>query len=125
MEGYEAFDVKNDKLVYIKDSWCYIADGIEKEGDTYRLLMVKGVSQIPDLVCDGDVKSQETLTHRFIGERWCHQSARPSYHKHYRLVLQELGRPLSQYNSTEQLCKVLYKAIICTLPITHPQPHTN
>ena len=93
MEGYEAFDVENDKLVYIKDSWCYIADGIEKEGDIYRLLIVKGVSQIPDLVCDGDVKSQETLTHRFIGERWCHQSARPSYHKHYQLVLQELGHP--------------------------------
>ncbi|ETW82651.1 hypothetical protein HETIRDRAFT_120858 [Heterobasidion irregulare TC 32-1] len=109
-KGYEALDVATGKMVYLKDTWRYVALGFEKEGDTYRLLEEKKVQRIPHRVCSGDIEGQETRTHEFIKQKWCCRVAIQRHH-HYRLVLGDLGRPLSQYTSTKELSQVMLDTI--------------
>lgn len=110
-KGYEALDVDTGKVVYLKDSWRYIAEGYEKEGDTYRHLIDSKVERIPRLVCASDVEGHETRTHEFLGKRWCCRTSAVKHHGHHRLVLADLGRPLSQYISTKELSQVMSDAI--------------
>ncbi|ETW82613.1 hypothetical protein HETIRDRAFT_165394 [Heterobasidion irregulare TC 32-1] len=109
-KGYEALDVATGKMVYLKDTWRYVALGFEKEGDTYRLLEEKKVQRIPHRVCSGDIEGQETRTHEFIKQKWCCRVVIQRHH-HYRLVLGDLGRPLSQYTSTKELSQVMLDTI--------------
>ncbi|TBU38879.1 hypothetical protein BD309DRAFT_929911 [Dichomitus squalens] len=63
--GYVAYDVANDRLVWLKDTWRASYDLLEKEGDILlRLNNAKLSSDIhvPTLVCHGDVPNQATLT---------------------------------------------------------------
>ena len=110
--GYEALDLQTGELVYVKDIWRYETAGLEKEGDTYRLLRKNKVSRIPRLVCAGDVKNQTSSTREFEDEEWCCGRPRPMRHRHYRLVLKDLGRSLSEFNSTKQLCQAVLHAVI-------------
>ena len=109
-KGYEALDVATGNVVYLKDTWRYVALGFEKEGDTYRLLEEKKVQGIPHRICSGDIEGQETRTHEFIKQKWCCRVAIQRHH-HYRLVLGDLGRPLSQYTSTKELSQVMLDTI--------------
>ncbi|ETW82699.1 hypothetical protein HETIRDRAFT_382749 [Heterobasidion irregulare TC 32-1] len=111
-KGYEALDLETGELVYLKDTWRYEADRMKKEGDTYRKLAANGVSHIPRVACAGDVEGQRTRTHDFTDEDWCCGEPEVRQHRHYRLVLKDLGRPLSEFNSTRELCQVLLEAII-------------
>ena len=113
--GYEALDLETGELVYLKDTWRYEADRMKKEGDTYRKLAANGVSHIPRLACAGDVGGQRTRTHDFTDEDWCCGEPAVRQHRHYRLVLKDVGRPLSKFNSTRELCQVLLEAIMGAL----------
>ena len=110
-DGYIAYDTKQKKLVYLKNSWRYLEDGLKKEGDTYKHLEKFNVTGIPKLVCAEDVKDYGTRTHEFSGARWCCKvSEPPSRHRLHRLVLGDIGRPLSKFTSTKQLCSAVRDA---------------
>ncbi|KAI0263436.1 hypothetical protein BC834DRAFT_938764 [Gloeopeniophorella convolvens] len=126
--GYIAYDVETCKLVYLKDFWRTDLDGIEKEGDVYRELHRKGVRNIAKLRCAGDIPVsledagilslafQRTLTQEFVRKagryEWCpgHPTVEPFVH--YRLVLNTVGKPLSHFKSTRELCTVMRDAIV-------------
>ena len=110
-KGYLAYDVAAGKVVYLKDSWRYVAEGYKKEGDTYRLLNDNNVQWVPQLVCSCDIDGQQTRTHEFCGEKWCSRVTAVKHHKHHRLVLEDVGRPLRQYNSTKELSQVIWDSI--------------
>ena len=112
-DGYIAYDTGTKELVYLKNSWRYIEEGLEKEGDTYAHLEKSNVTGIPRLVCAEDVRDYETRTHEFFGARWCCKvSEPPRRHRLHRLVLGDIGRPLSQFLSSKELCSVVFDAII-------------
>ena len=59
-EGYESFDLLTKKLVFLKDSWRYVADGVHREGETYEILAQVQVPNIPHVLYSGDVGNQVT-----------------------------------------------------------------
>ena len=63
--GYVAYDIANDRLVWLKDTWRASYDLLEKEGDILRRLNDAKLSSkihVPTVVCHGDVPNQATLT---------------------------------------------------------------
>ncbi|KAI0292350.1 kinase-like domain-containing protein [Multifurca ochricompacta] len=127
--GYIAFDVASTNLVYLKDFWRTDLPGIEKEGDIYHKLHDAQVPNIPRLGAAGDVPvspectatasfaTQRTRTQDYLripgGEHeWCPGQPHVDPYVHYRLVLETLGKPLSTFKSTRQLCEVIRDAIV-------------
>ena len=99
----------DETFVYLKDAWRVKHDAIEKEGDTLKLLNDNKVPYVPTLVCHGDLPGQVTRT----PEIW--KELRPCplrIHQHYRIVVMEVGKPLSEFKVGYQLLKALYH---CTL----------
>ncbi|KAI0312413.1 hypothetical protein OF83DRAFT_1025319, partial [Amylostereum chailletii] len=105
-------------VCYLKDTWRIALDNIEKEGDIYATLAAADVPHTAKMLCAGDVWSsdserQETLTPRFerkkagAGSKDC----KIIPHIHYRIVLSTIGKPLSKFKTTKQLCEVLRDAI--------------
>ncbi|KAI0296770.1 kinase-like domain-containing protein [Multifurca ochricompacta] len=127
--GYIAYDVASTNLVYLKDFWRTDLPGIEKEGDIYCKLHDAQVPNIPRLGAAGDVPlspectatasfaTQRTRTQDYLripgGEHeWCPGQPHVDPYVHYRLVLETLGKPLSTFKSTRQLCEVIRDAIV-------------
>ncbi|KAI0292369.1 hypothetical protein B0F90DRAFT_278101 [Multifurca ochricompacta] len=127
--GYIAFDVASTNLVYLKDFWRTDLPGIQKEGDIYHKLHDAQVPNIPRLGPAGDVPvspectatasfaTQRTRTQDYLtipdGEHeWCPGQSHVDPYVHYRLVLETLGKPLSTFKSTRQLCEVIRDAIV-------------
>ncbi|KAI0296734.1 hypothetical protein B0F90DRAFT_1636043, partial [Multifurca ochricompacta] len=127
--AYIAFDVESTNLVYLKDFWQTDLPGIQKEGDVYCKLHDAQVPNIPKLGLAGDVPlspecaviasfaAQRTRTQDYLkmpdGEhKWCPGQPHVDPYVHYRLVLETLGKPLSTFKSTRQLCEVIWDAII-------------
>ena len=65
--GYVALDTqsKSPKFVWLKDAWRAHYALLHKEGDILRQLNDAGVSNIPTLVCHGDIREQTTKTPEF------------------------------------------------------------
>ncbi|KAI0273346.1 hypothetical protein BC834DRAFT_947568, partial [Gloeopeniophorella convolvens] len=126
--GFIAYDLASGELVYLKDFWRHDLPGIQKEGDVYRELKDARVSNIAKMSRAGDVSLtpeawrtfplavQRTTTQDFVKTAgratWCYGNPRVEPYVHYRLVLDTLGRPLSHFESTRQLCEVMRDAIV-------------
>lgn len=99
--GYVAFnpDYEKDgtpKFVWMKDAWRVAHSKIIQEGKILEILNRKGVLNIPTLLCHGDVDRQHTVTHRY----WHDDGGHPNpikRHRHYRMVVQEVGRSLKSF----------------------------
>ncbi|KAI0316400.1 hypothetical protein OF83DRAFT_1245226, partial [Amylostereum chailletii] len=119
------------KPVFFKDSWRIAEEGIEKEGDTYDALWRAGVKNISPVTCAGDVWSgdqkQTTRTPDFATQTkehpWiCGPTTVPTpqgdpvtkiiHHVHYRIVLSYIGKPITSFDSTWDLCNAIHCAII-------------
>ncbi|KAI0273318.1 hypothetical protein BC834DRAFT_928374 [Gloeopeniophorella convolvens] len=123
--GYVGYDLLTGELVYLKDFWRLDLPGIQKEGDVYRDLGAEEVPNIAKFGGAGDVPSrldpapsgvQRTRTQEFIKGAgradWCPGRPQVEPYVHYRLVLETLGRPLNQFDSTRQLCQVIRDAVV-------------
>ncbi|ETW82591.1 hypothetical protein HETIRDRAFT_226861, partial [Heterobasidion irregulare TC 32-1] len=110
MATYEALDLQTGKLVYLKDTWRPRDPLFQDERRTYRALVGNYVPRLPPLVCAGVVGGQITCTDQAAGQPWCCSGAFPGSYEHYRIVYGALGRPLSEANSTKELCQVIYEA---------------
>lgn len=84
-----------EDFVYLKDAWRVYHPSVEKEGNTLKRLNEHNVPYVPTLLCHGDLPGQITLSPR----KW--EEHRPSdhcllkEHQHYRMVVKEVGKPLS------------------------------
>ncbi|TFY59072.1 hypothetical protein EVG20_g7925 [Dentipellis fragilis] len=99
-KGYVALDVDRNSLVFVKGFWCSRAPGVRRELEIYKVLKDKGVEHVATALAGGDVGGHEgqlTITQDFIED----QSKSPSRAArfHYRVVLQQVGRPLETYES--------------------------
>ncbi|KAL4245053.1 hypothetical protein ABKN59_010107 [Abortiporus biennis] len=88
------YDMKDGVLVLLKDSWRIVAAHVHPEHEVYARLKEHKVPHVGNVVCGGDVGDNDpsTVYLRYITRK---------HHRrqHYRLVLKEIGRPLSEYQS--------------------------
>lgn len=102
--GFTSYDPVGKRKVYLKDTWRLDLEGIELEGETYKLLHEKGVRNIPQCLAGGDVsvaKHHATRTNEYGGMEWGWAPRKLSLnpHRHYRLVLGVVGAKLTECGS--------------------------
>lgn len=122
--GYVALDADDPSkpLVYLKDSWRVLHDEIKKEGAVLELLNANDVLYVPTLICHGDL-GQKTISE----DVW--RKYHPAYktddpyplkqHGHYRLVVEEVGKPLEKFANGLELISAL-----CCCLIGEPLMHS-
>ncbi|KAK7034565.1 hypothetical protein VNI00_012412 [Paramarasmius palmivorus] len=113
--GTLVYDIKNERVAYMKDTWRVYGAGyeIEKEGRTYKKLKAAGVRHIPTVVAYGDIGDEQwhcTQTQRFA-RRTKEPLGRLRGHRHSRLVLKEVGRDLSSFEYTGEIVSAVADAV--------------
>ncbi|KAI0333040.1 hypothetical protein GY45DRAFT_375334 [Cubamyces sp. BRFM 1775] len=97
-------------FVYLKDVWRITSMGLEQEGRILERLNSNDdggpVPFVPTVRCHGDVENQQTCSqkiwrkkHPTIPEEDCPLKA----HRHYRLVVNEVGIPMTRFTNMEEL----------------------
>ncbi|KAI8968104.1 hypothetical protein BD414DRAFT_511137 [Trametes punicea] len=113
--GYVAIDLQNPKrpFVYLKDAWRVAHTGIHKEGETLTYLNKEGVRNIPTKECHGDVGlSQTTMSQTIWREENPDALTCPlKTHTHYRLVVREVGLPMSEFQNAQELIFLVARCI--------------
>ncbi|PIL33433.1 hypothetical protein GSI_04055 [Ganoderma sinense ZZ0214-1] len=106
------------KFVHIKDCWRVLdngADGpakdIRQEGLTLQKLNDAHVGHVPTLVAHGDIMEQSTQAPAAWVKVNDKHKCRLKTHRHYRLVVKEIGKPLSEFENSGQLVRVLYDCL--------------
>lgn len=115
--GYIAYVVGQRKLVFLKDTWRGDSPGIPEELETYRKLYELGVDNIPRIVAGGDVlhektddypdREQYTRNQEYLSTKDENIIRR----KHYRLVTETLGLPLTKYHNSHAMVHVIRDAL--------------
>ncbi|KAF9261196.1 hypothetical protein L218DRAFT_505516 [Marasmius fiardii PR-910] len=100
---------KDNKKAYLKDTWRISKQGMEKEGDVYKILEEKKVEKIPSVVACGDAngKWQETAT----GSLSRKPDAKRRPHRHYFIVLDTIGRRLTEFRTLRELLNAMKDAL--------------
>ncbi|PIL33409.1 hypothetical protein GSI_04031 [Ganoderma sinense ZZ0214-1] len=118
--GYVAAPLGNDgmidpnaKFVYLKDTWRVDHEGTEIEGTVLKTLNDVQVPYVPTVLCHGDL-GQSTLSYNkwpdYHGTKT--RDACPlKSHQHYRLVVAEVCKPLSEFENSFQLVWALFCCI--------------
>ncbi|KAJ3517603.1 hypothetical protein NLJ89_g406 [Agrocybe chaxingu] len=112
-KGYPVWDTKDEKVVFLKDSWRSIEPGMQKESEILAILNEKGVRNVPKFVC-GDDLNQETITHTFTWEPW-NVGAKPNtldVRMHTRFCEDFIGVHLHRFKSSKQFITVVLDALI-------------
>ncbi|EJD36483.1 hypothetical protein AURDEDRAFT_74152 [Auricularia subglabra TFB-10046 SS5] len=100
---YTAYEAQSGRLVLLKDTWR--VEAYTREGEVYELLSKNSVHNIPGMKAHGDVQPDEPL-------QACGQNDGPTRrHVHYRLVLDTVGRALSDFRSTWELVRAVKGAL--------------
>ncbi|KAI8970802.1 hypothetical protein BD414DRAFT_540688 [Trametes punicea] len=113
---YIAIDTegKAGEFVYLKDAWRVAHNRIEQEGNILKKLNDDSnggpVEFVPTLRCHGDVDDQVTVSQDIW--RRMHPEAKPEEcplktHRHYRLVVNEVGIPMREFRSVRELVACL------------------
>ncbi|KAH7906586.1 hypothetical protein BJ138DRAFT_1071530 [Hygrophoropsis aurantiaca] len=114
-KAYIAVDAETLAVVFVKDCWRVTSPGMEKEGDTLRILNKAGVRNIPTLLCAGDVgggDAQSTKTYSLINKPWRIGERPLTPHTHYRQAVDVVGKTVHEIASSRQLVRVIHDAFI-------------
>ncbi|EPS93379.1 hypothetical protein FOMPIDRAFT_93307 [Fomitopsis schrenkii] len=108
-KGFVAYNVAEDRLVFLKDCWRPEAETYYPEGEVYFHLHSKKVKFIATPVGAGNVVDacggiHTTRAHKFL------QVGTPRW-QHYRLILEEVAMPLEEYTNSYDLIDILDDAI--------------
>ncbi|KAI0767026.1 hypothetical protein C8Q74DRAFT_1203896, partial [Fomes fomentarius] len=111
--GYVALPINSngtlgDKFVYLKDAWRVKHEAIAKEGATLKYLNDNEILYVPTLLCHGDLPGQVTQAPDVWKDLHPGEVCPLKDHQHYRIVVKEVGKPLSEVECGSQLFKALY-----------------
>jgi hypothetical protein len=110
--GFIAWDLHRNQKVFVKDTWRMDLPGIEKEGETYRLMEEAQVKNIAQCSASGDIKNQCTLTHLYMDKLWACKAEKPLVlHCHYRLVLDIIRESLTKFSSSSRMLRCVVDAL--------------
>ncbi|KAH9841742.1 uncharacterized protein C8Q71DRAFT_700531, partial [Rhodofomes roseus] len=104
-----AYDVAGDRLVFCKECWRTDTPTSHPEGEVYLRLHSKNVSYIATPIAAGDVH----------GKNGAHRTRTQEFTKgsnpmliQYRLILEEIARPLTSYKTSSELITALYLSLL-------------
>ncbi|KAI9062397.1 hypothetical protein FKP32DRAFT_1652944 [Trametes sanguinea] len=113
--GYIALRVSHpldENSLFNEDCWRVLHERSQLEGDILSYLNEKGVSNVPTALYHGDVEDHRTISQDFCkcakpGLLKCRMKA----HRHYRLVVKEVGLPLQEFPCGRILLWVIRDAV--------------
>ena len=115
-KAYIAYDRCGRRLVFLKDCWrSYIDDETTpSEGYMLEFLRTRKVPNVPTPLAYEDVRTpegayQETYTQRLLAKHE-ETDCKPTVQRHYRLVVKEIGRPLEDHQTPNELAWCVYNA---------------
>ncbi|KAI0696572.1 hypothetical protein C8T65DRAFT_583309, partial [Cerioporus squamosus] len=119
--GYVAWDVTSERFVWLKDVWRPVYKNVEMEGSVLQTLNGAVVRNVPTFVCDGaldhdaenpgSAKSEgsekPSNTHRGEDSHTSRLNSDKPNCRHYRVVVEEVGMPLTTFKDGKQLVSVV------------------
>ena len=116
-QGYIAYDLDNDRLLFLKDSWRSVNPILQPEFETYETLRRHNVQHVPQILYGGDVlddhgKPQETVTQMYTENEYEWQVIAATYEKHiHHRIVQEIAYPLETACNDKELIQALYDVL--------------
>lgn len=113
--GFRAYDLSRKALCYLKDTWRICVPTIQEEGITYKTLMKANVHNIANCVAFGDIlptRYHKTKARSYAKRPWACPTEALLPHRHYRLVLDVVGRSLTSFTSSYEMVSAVRDAII-------------
>lgn len=110
------YDITRKKKIFLKDSWRLLLEGVPKEGDVYSRFEANSVPNVPRCSNSGDIGDDEyhsTQTNLLVNANWafsCTPDVTP--HRHYRLILDDIGQPLESFERSSDMVQAIYAALI-------------
>ncbi|KAJ7730339.1 hypothetical protein B0H16DRAFT_1329939, partial [Mycena metata] len=106
-----AVDTKTERICLLKDTWRVA--GYHPEGEVYARLKDEAVRNIPNVIVAADV---DGLNHHcglddYPLHWYTSEGKAIRDHQHYRLVLDVVGRPLVEFDSTHELVRCVLDAL--------------
>jgi hypothetical protein len=120
-----AFDIQKEDIVFLKDYWRADVDGMEKEGEIYKLLKSNRVPNIAPFGTGNDIRDHTTLTNTLRKEDWACFSKEMVLLRHYRMTLDVVGRPLTSFRSSREFVGAIADAMEGKTPFVDFTPLTN
>jgi Fungal protein kinase len=109
------YDIQREKQILLKDSWRLVIDGVLKEGDVYSRFKAHKVPNVPRCSNSGDIGDDEyhsPQTGRFVHADWAISSRSDlTLHRHYRLILDDIGQPLDSFARSFDMVRAVYAAL--------------
>ncbi|PIL30438.1 hypothetical protein GSI_07625 [Ganoderma sinense ZZ0214-1] len=109
--GYIALDIETQTFCFLKDSWRPLVPGRSRpEHLVYERLRSHQIRRIASLICGGDVggpRAQVTRIQEFMPPEKKHVPR-----VHYRIVIEEVGIPITEFRNFAELAGVFGHALI-------------
>jgi len=112
--GWPVYDLKAEKVAFLKDSWRSLLPHLDKESSILKELTDAGVRNVPKYICGDDV-GQTTRTQEFVGKGWKAGTTSESAlitRSHHRLLTDLVGRRILKFESSRQLMQAIYDAYL-------------
>jgi hypothetical protein len=110
-----AYALQGGERVFLKDSWRIVHDDVIPEGEIYAMLHQKSVPNVPHCLNCGDIGDEiyhKTQTHKFISYMPKGSESKVIIHRHYRLVLDTVGRQLHDFKRSKDMARAIHAALI-------------
>ncbi|KAG2107656.1 uncharacterized protein F5147DRAFT_774104 [Suillus discolor] len=111
-----AFDILNNRVVMFKDSWRMLLKDVLPEGETYRLLRSHNVHNVATCIAFHDVihatPERNTQTVKFGSAEWACPNKAVTPHILHHLVLDLVGKQLTDFESSHQLVQSVRDALL-------------
>jgi hypothetical protein len=107
----KAVRLHDKKVVFVKDYWRVVADGLLCEGEIYRRLEDAKVPHIAPFDRGGDIAGHETVGHKYASESWSCRTGGISTYQHYRMSLGVVARDLFSFQSSREYTRAICHAV--------------
>ncbi|KAG1905190.1 uncharacterized protein F5891DRAFT_943966 [Suillus fuscotomentosus] len=112
------FDILNNRVVMFKDSWRMSLKDVLPEGETHKLLKSHNVRNVTSCIAFNDVihttPEQNTQTVKFGSAKWACPNKAVTPHILHRLVLDLVGKQLTDFESSRELVQSVRDALLGT-----------
>ena len=112
--------MQTKKIVFLKDTWRVISDGLLPEDQIYAKLAEAQVPHVATLEAFHNVDEQVTRTHEFQSESWVRFEGTRRFRmfQHYRLVLCEFARSIQLFTNVRELVQAFRDALEGKKPVS-------
>jgi len=113
--AYAVYDLEDDVVRFLKDTWRADVEGMEKESDILAYLNEKGVENVPTLTAGDDVPGeyQHTCTQDFLGKEWrAGKVAKLAPRAHHRILEDFVPYRIEEFLTAQEMLEVVHHAFI-------------